>query len=124
MSLAQGKKILTNLNASKTEIIIYRPRKKQITKHLNFRISGQRMNTCIDVKYLGITLEENLEWNLDLNLIKSKLNRAVGLLYKIRHYVSKFVLETLCYTIFHSHLKCACQIWGQRLNTLTKMQLL
>ena len=110
MSLAQGKKNLKNLNTSKTEIIIYRPRKKQITTHLNFRISDQRMNTCINVKYLGITLEENLEWNLDLNLIKSKLNRAIGLLYKFRHYLSKFVLETLCYTIFHSHLKFACQI--------------
>ena len=122
MSLAQGKKNLKNLNTSKTEIIIYRPRKKQITKHLNFRISGQKMNTCINVKYPGITLEENLEWNLDLNLIKSKLNRAIGLLYKIRHYLPKFVLETLYYTIFHSHLIYACQIWGQSFNTLTKIQ--
>ena len=80
------------------------------------------MNTCINVKYLGITLEENLEWNLHLNLIKSKLNRAIGLLYKIRHYLSKFLLETLYYTIFHSHLKYTCQIWRQRFNTLTKMQ--
>ena len=80
------------------------------------------MNTCINVKYLGITLEENLEWNLDLNLIKSKLNRAIGLLYKIRHYLPKFVLEMLYYTIFHSHLIYACQIWGQSFNTLTKIQ--
>ena len=31
-----------SLNTIKTEIIIYRPRKKQITKHLSFRISGQK----------------------------------------------------------------------------------
>ena len=80
------------------------------------------MNTCINVKYLGITLEENLEWNLHLNLIKSKLNKAIGLLYKIRHYLPKFLLETLYCTIFHSHLIYACQIWGQSFNTLRKIQ--
>ena len=48
-----------NLNASKTEIIIFHPKNKQITKHLNFRISGQKISTCRNVKYLGVTLEEN-----------------------------------------------------------------
>ena len=50
-----------SLNTSKTEIIIFRPRKKQITKYLNFRISGPKIITYSNVKYLGITLEENLE---------------------------------------------------------------
>ena len=38
-----------NLNASKTEIIVFRPKNKQITKHLNFRICGQKINTCRNV---------------------------------------------------------------------------
>ena len=49
-----------NLNASKTEIIIFRPKDKQMIKHLNFRISGQKISTCGNVKYLGVILEENL----------------------------------------------------------------
>ena len=111
-----------SLNTRKTEIIIFRPWKKQITKHLSFRISGQKINTCSNAMYLGITLEENLEWNLHVNLLKSKLNRAIRLLCKIRHYVAKFLLKTLYYTIFHSHLIYACQIWGSSFNTLTKLQ--
>ena len=67
-------------------------------------------------------LEENLEWNLHLNLLKSKLNRAIGLLCKIRHYVSKCLLKMLYYTIFHPHLIYTCQIWGQSFNTLMKIQ--
>ena len=59
---------------------------------------------------------------LHLNLLKSKLNRAIGLLCKIRHYVSKFLLKTLYYTTFHSHLIYAYQVWAQSLNTSTKMQ--
>ena len=50
-----------SLNTSKTETIIFRPKQKQIAKHLNFRISGHKINTCSKVRYLGIILEEH--WN-------------------------------------------------------------
>ena len=50
------------------------------------------------------------------------MNKIIGLLCKIRHYVPKFLLKTLYYTIFHPHLIYACQIWGQNINTLNKIQ--
>ena len=111
-----------SLNTSKTEIIIFRPKNKQINKKLNFRISTQKIDICNKVQYLGVVLEENLEWNTHLNTLKLKLNRVIGLLCKIRHYVPKFLLKTLYYTIFYSHLIYACQIWGQSSNTLNKIQ--
>ena len=50
--------------------------------------------------------EENHDWNLHLSSLNLKLNKAIGLLYKIRHYVPTFLLKTLYYTIFHSHNQC------------------
>ena len=44
------------LNASKTEIILFRPKSQSnITKHLNFRISGQYIGRISEVKYLGLS---------------------------------------------------------------------
>ena len=63
-------------------------------------------------------LEETLDWNLHLNVLNLKLNKAIGHLCKIRHYVLKY------FTIFHSHLIYPCQIWGQNINTLNKIQAL
>ena len=110
------------LNTSKTEIIIFGPKLKQITKHLNFIISGQEINTCSKVRYLGVILEEHLDWNLHINSLKCKLNRAIGILSKTRRYVPKFLLNTLYSTIFHSHLIYSCQIWGQNNTTLRKLE--
>lgn len=53
-----------------------------------------------------------------------KLNKAIGFLCKIRHFVPKFLLRTLYHTILHFHLIYACQIWGQNINTLNKIQAL
>ena len=67
---------LRSSNASNTEIILFRPKIKTITKHLNFRISGQKVNIVKQTKYLGIYLNEHLTWTFQLDQIKSKLSRS------------------------------------------------
>ena len=84
-----------SLNTSKTEIINFRAKQKQMTKHLHFRISGQKINTCNKVRYLGVILEEHLDCNLHINSLKCKLNRAIGILSTIRHYAPKFLLRKI-----------------------------
>ena len=68
------------------------------------------MKTCSKVRYLGVILEENLDWNLYISGLTCKLNRAIEILSKIRHYIPKFILNTLHYTMFHSHQGYSCQI--------------
>ena len=105
-----------SLNTSKTEIVIFKARSKVITKNLNFRISGQKIGLSKSVKYLGITLQDDLYWNLYLDELVKKLSRSIGLLSKIRHYVPKYLLRTIYFAIFNSHLIYACEIWGQEQN--------
>ena len=60
-----------SLNASKTEITLFRPKTKTMTKHLNFRISGQKINIVKQTKYVGIFLDEHLTWNFQLDQKKA-----------------------------------------------------
>ena len=50
------------LTASKTDLVIHNSRNKAITKHLNFRISRQKIQPTSQVKYLGFTLQDDLHW--------------------------------------------------------------
>ena len=102
-----------SLNASKTEIIIFKTKLKTITKHLNFRVSGQKISPTTNVKYLGVHLNNSLTWEIHFKNLQTKLNRAIGLLSKIRHYTPKSLLKTMYFSLFNSHLIYACQIWGQ-----------
>ena len=52
-----------SLNFDKTEIIIFRPKGKAITKKLNFRIAGQQIYISKQVNYLGLMLDESLTWS-------------------------------------------------------------
>ena len=44
---------------------------------------------------------------------ESPLNRANGILAKPRYYVTVDVLQIIYYALFDSHMRYACQIWGQ-----------
>ena len=48
------------LNISKTEIVIFKSHSKQITKHLNFCLSGLKIIPKNHTKYLGIVIDEHL----------------------------------------------------------------
>ena len=113
-----------SLNTSKTEIVLFRSKRKTITKKLNFRISGQNIPISKSVKYLGVMLNENLSWDSHMAYILPKLNRGLGLLSKIRYYVPKFLLRTIYFCLFNSHLIYASQIWAQQKTILQKLQIL
>ena len=110
-----------------SEQILFKPRNKKITKQLNFRVSGQKMKQSVQVRYLGLILQDDFHWDAHLTKIEEKLSRSIGLLSKIRHYVPIHFLWTVYYSIFNSHLIYACEIWGQnhsnlRFTKLTKLQ--
>ena len=70
----------------------------------------------MQVKYLGLTINEHLDWNLYFSKLKKKLNRGIGLLAKIRHFTPKHLLKTLYFSLSNSNLIYGWQIWGQNQN--------
>ena len=48
-----------------------------------------------------------------MNTLKQKRNRANGILSKLRYNISADRLKTIYYALFDSHMRYACQIWGQ-----------
>ena len=112
-----------SLNASKTELIIFRDPRKKIIHELNIKINGKRLVPQNFVKYLGIYIDCHLNWNAHLTEMSSKLSRANGMLCKIRHFVSSEILKIIYYGIFSSIFTYGSQIWGQNNVVVKKLQI-
>ena len=100
-----------SLNVNKTEIVVFRSPIKQIYKNLNFRLKEQKIEPKRCTKYLGIIIE-HLSFNEYMNTLKQKLNRANGILAKLRYYVTDDVLKTIYYAFFDSHIKTSMSHLG------------
>ena len=62
---------------------------------MNFRISGQKINIMTETKYLGMIMDAHLTFKNHMDTVKLKLNRANGLLAKLRHYANPASLRTI-----------------------------
>ena len=82
-------------------------------KHLNFRLSDQKINLSKSIKYLGLELDEHLLWDGHTSTLQQKLCSATGMLAKIRHYVDFETLKCIYFAIFNFHLTYGCQMWVQ-----------
>ena len=111
------------INSGKTKIVIFKSRDRKITKHLNFCISGQKIVPVDLFKYLGLTLQGDLHWKTHLTSLEKKQVRSIGLFSKIRHYVPNFLLKTIYYSIFNSHLIYGCEVWDLNQNNVLVQRL-
>ena len=102
-----------SLNISKTKLIIFHRNTANIDHTLKLKLDGKRLSSSKLVKYLGVLLDEHLQWNDQLAHVKIKLNRAIGILCKIRHNANPTILKVVYHSLFGSNLLYGAQLWGQ-----------
>ena len=66
------------------------------------------------MKYLGVLLDEHISSDEQIYQIKLKLNRAIGILSKLRSHTNVNTLRIAYYSLFQSHLQYGVQLWGQK----------
>ena len=89
---------------------MFKTKHQVITKHLNFRVIGQKINPTALVKYLGVFLNDSLTWTSHVTNLIPKLYVVITL---PNSFLKPFI--THCSTLTY-----VCQIWGQAKSNLFK----
>ena len=95
------------MNVKKTELVIFKHPRKKLDSPIKIKFNCKRLYPSKSVKYLGIKIDENLNWKQHIHDIAIKLNRANALLFTIINYVNKRILRTIYFPIFDSHINFA-----------------
>ena len=87
-----------------------------------FHVGGTDIDLVNKVKYLGLHMDNSLTWKCQIENIKGKVSRAIGLL----KYCENFVSMVTYRSIVEPHLNYCCSIWGSsgitRIESLQKLQ--
>ena len=62
--------------------------------------------------YLGIILDNQLLFKQHTKMLESKLSHYVGILFKLKSFLPKYILSKIYYAFIHSYLNCDLIIWG------------
>ena len=83
----------------KTELVIFKHQRKKLDSPIKIKLNRKRLYPSKSVKYLGIKIDENLNWKQHIHDIEIKLSGANALLCTSRDYVSKHILRTIYFVI-------------------------
>ena len=101
------------LNVPKIKIILFKTSNKNYDTGLKIKLNRKRTHSFLYLIYLGVFIDENLNWNIDINNISTTVIKDNAMLSKLWHFVNKDILLSVYYAISHSHLAYLCLVWGQ-----------
>lgn len=100
------------LNISKTEFILFKPRTSQITESHLIKISGSSIKQADTVKFLGIYINQFLNWDDHLRYLCLKLSSVCYVLYRLKPLTSRDILLAYYYAHFYSRIAYSILFWG------------
>ena len=77
-----------SLNVSKSNFILFYGKHDKL-KDFNLFVSGEKLKNTNSCRYLGIIVDEKLNWKEHTKLVSTKIKQGVDMLHKVGRYISK-----------------------------------
>ena len=101
------------------------PPKKPLPEKYTLSLDFSQITFCKTVKYLGVTIDDSLNFNAHIKFLENKLARSLAILFKTKQYLNTSTLVQLYYSTFHAYLSYGLIIWGSTFKSyLSKLSLL
>ena len=72
------------------------------------------------VKYLGVYIDDDLNWSAHIEHLQKQVSRSAALLSKLKHYVNIKVRCTVYYSLIRSCLNYGIAVYGSANKTVLK----
>ena len=101
-----------SLNTDKSNFVIFHPYQKKLNYSVNLKINNISIEEKDSIKYLGVLLDRHSNWKDHIHELCKKISRGIGILLKLRHFVSADILVKVYYSIIFPFLIYGVIIWG------------
>lgn len=98
-------------NASKTKIMRFKT-SNSTSQQISVIINGTPVEEVSHMVYLGLVMDEKLNWKNHFTYLKSKLSPFIFVLRRARYDLPLRTKLSLYYSYIHSHLTYLVSIWG------------
>ena len=108
------------LNLKKTKFMLFNRQKLKANAMRKFRLNINKMNIeqVDEIKYLGVYLDNKLNWHKHIENLCTKLSRTAGVMYKFRKRFPLKVKLLIYNSLVASCLNYGIMCWGTSQSTL------
>ena len=100
------------LNTEKTYYMVFHRGRRKSLKNIKLQMDDKIIKESPHIKYLGVILDNKLNWIEHIGYVKNKVAKGIGIICKARKFLTKKVLLTLYNTFIFTYLIYCVEIWG------------
>jgi len=112
------------LHPDKSRYIIYTR-----DKLVEIKLGGKKLMRCgyglqeEGVKFLGVIIDENLDWKLNINNVKKKIGKGNYLLWRYKNKLTSVMKKVIYESFVRTHLTYCLSVWGaKKSQNITELQ--
>ena len=99
------------LNLKKTKYMIF-SRARNVDLPMPLIISNTAIERKQEARFLGVIVDESLNWNCHVKTVLSKMSRYIGIMYKIKKFLPLKARLQIYHSLVQSHLNFCSLVWG------------
>ena len=104
-----------SINLDKTCYMLF-PASTNASK-INLELNGMRIKNVSSCRYLGIIIDNELQWSAHIDYIYCHLLKYVGIFYKLRNKLPKRVLKNIYFAFVHPYILYGVEIYANTSRT-------
>ena len=94
--------------------------KRKAVDNINIRIDGHSIDRVKHTKFLGVFIDEKLNWKKHISYISGKIARGLGIIVKARKSLPFNALRTLYFSFIYPYFIYCNHVWGGAYETNLK----
>ena len=103
--------------------MIFHHRQRNIDNLIpTLKINNYEIERVKDFNFLGITIDEHMDWNMHIQKISNKISRNLGCLNRLKRFLPLNTRKLLYNSLILPHLQYGILTWGFQFGRLSKLQ--
>ena len=89
---------------------------------VNLQINSTEIQRVSDFNFLGVTINEHIDWSPHINKLSNKISRTLGVMNKLKRCLPHAIMKLMCNSLIQTHLYFGITVWGYNCARISKLQ--
>ena len=91
------------MKPKKTKFMVFKPSQKRKSHDIQLLINDYKLDQVKETIFLGVVLDENLNWKSEISHVANKVSKSIGIIHKSNFYLSTNSLRTLYFSLVYPY---------------------
>ena len=100
------------INLKKTNYMIIMGKRQAVSVNGTLKVANTNIEEVSVASFVGIQIDIHLTWTAHIQMVNKCVRQKVGILFKIRHFVPKYILVLLYKSFIQPHMSYGIEVYG------------